>query len=870
MSQPVIQTSFNSGEWAPALNARVDIAKYHNGAATLRNFFVDYRGGATMRAGTKYICTTKDTNTVRLIPFQASLTVSYVLEFGNNYIRFISGGAQVLSGGLPYEISSPYTSAELVQLKFAQNVTSMVICHPNHPPYILTLVTATNWTLAPIVFGSTITPPVGPTVSTTLAAGAVNYAYIVTSVDNSGQESAVSIFATLSSRTDLRATAGTNTISWAVVTGAASYNVYKAEPSYAGAIPAGSVFGFIGNVAGTDLVDSNITPDYSQGPPVVQNPFSGAGVASVSITGAGTYNAGDPVPNVLFTGGGGTGASAVAALTATSINFTPPMGASYAIGDTITLAGCPGLVILVTSVFSSQIVSASLTAGGSLSSGTIPTNPVAQSSTSGTGFGAIFNLTWALTDINVASPGVNYTTAPSVVISSGGATATATLGPSSSGNPTVPGFFQQRLVLAGPVYSPQQFNMSQSGSFFNFDIHNPIIATDAIEGTLVSGQLNVIQSIIPQPQGLIFLSDKQAWLVNGGSPGSVVTPASLVANSQAYNGASYPPPILANDNVLYVQSKGSIVRNLAFNFYTQVYTGTDISVLSSHLFYGHTISEWAWCEEPFKTVWAIRDDGILLSLTFLKEQELIAWGHSDTSGGTFASVASVTESVSFGAVDALYTVVNRTVGGVAVKYIERLAELYYPTGLTDGWMVDCGVQYNGAATLSFSGAAHLNGFTVGGLATDNLGVVHNITPFVMGAPGTFTLPAPGGGATGYTRVTIGIPYTAQLQTLQLDTGNPTIQGRNKKINAVTVRVHQTLGLSIGQTFSSLVSMKDLVVGNVGSVTNQLVTDLVTGDAFTVIDPKWAIPGQFCLQQTNPFPTSILGVIPQVTLENMPK
>src|SRR5258708_31897949 len=91
-----MQFSFNSGEWAPALNARVDISKYHSGAAILRNFFVDYRGGATARPGTKYILQTRLTTAVRLIPFQASLTVSYVLEFGDLYIRFYNNGAPVL------------------------------------------------------------------------------------------------------------------------------------------------------------------------------------------------------------------------------------------------------------------------------------------------------------------------------------------------------------------------------------------------------------------------------------------------------------------------------------------------------------------------------------------------------------------------------------------------------------------------------------------------------------------------------------------------------------------------------------------------------------------------------------------------------
>src|SRR6266704_6728477 len=96
MGQPVIQTSFAAGEWAPSLFARVDLAKYHSGAALLRNFFVDHRGGAASRPGTKYILQTKSTSAVRLIPFQASFIVSYILEFGDGYVRFYNNGAPVL------------------------------------------------------------------------------------------------------------------------------------------------------------------------------------------------------------------------------------------------------------------------------------------------------------------------------------------------------------------------------------------------------------------------------------------------------------------------------------------------------------------------------------------------------------------------------------------------------------------------------------------------------------------------------------------------------------------------------------------------------------------------------------------------------
>jgi hypothetical protein len=101
--------------------------------------------------------------------------------------------------------------------------------------------------------------------------------------------------------------------------------------------------------------------------------------------------------------------------------------------------------------------------------------------------------------------------------------------------------------------------------------------------------------------------------------------------------------------------------------------------------------------------------------------------------------------------------------------------------------------------------------------------------------------------------------------LALDLGEPTIQGKRKKIPAVTARVKDTLGLQIGTTLNTLVSMKDLTLGNIGSQTNQQVTNLVTGDARTNIDPDWQEPGQYYFQQPFPLPASILGVIPEITV-----
>lgn len=946
MSNLHIQASFNSGEWSPNLYARVDLQKYRSGAALLENFFVDYRGGASTRTGTKYILQAyKSATAVRIIPFQASFNVGYVLEFGDHYIRPFFLGAPVLETGIAltgatqanpcvltipgntyavgnwiyianvvgmtqlngryfsitnvsgssvtiadlngvainstgygayvsggtasriYTITSPYAASDLANVKFAQNVNQMILCHPSYPPQVLTLNTATNWSIVPITFGTTAAYPTGISLGSifpnpgTGSYQGVAYAYAVTSVDNKGQESIAAIGG-ISNQYDIRTILGTINISWNAAPGAVAYNVYKTTESLFNTIPPGAVYGYIGTTTGLSFNDSNIAPDFTQTPPIAKNPFnaaSGYGIQSVVVNTPGTYTT---VPTVSFSGPAPTiPATAVATL---GVVGTPTVGAGgtgYAVGDTVSLT--QGVIVVVASVSSGAVtawkpITTPPSNGGSVTGGTVPANPVAQTSTSGVGSGATANLTWGVSQVQVTNGGAGYPSAPAVVFSSGSATATAILGLSSAGYPSVPGFFQQRLVLAAPNGSPQTFYMSQPGAYFNFNTSVISQATDAITGTLVSGQLNTIKSMIPQTSGLLLLSDKASWLVNGGTPGSAVTPSALVANAQSFIGTNDVPPIVSNFDVLYVQSKGSAVRDSAYNIYANVFTGTDISVLSSHLFFGYEVLEWAWAEEPFKVVWAVRNDGTMLTLTFLKEQEFIGWAHSVTQG-QFSSVCTVSElTTTVGEVDAVYTVVNRVVNGFNVKYIERFAERTFPNGVIDAWTVDAALEYVGPPTSTFGGAEHLSGLTVTGLADGQ-----PIAPFVMPVGGVFTLPS------AASKVLVGLAFTPKLQTLAIDIGEPTIQGKLKKISDVTVRVTETLGLQIGSDFDHLVPMQDLIRGNVSKMLsgleNQIITDLTTGDANSILDPTYNVPGQYCIQQSLPYPATILGVIPNLEI-----
>ncbi len=146
-------TSFVSGEFSPKMDGRTDFDKYSSGVKTLENFLIHPQGAATRRVGTQFISEVKTSSAkTRLIPFEFSTTQTYILEFGNQYIRFYKDKGQILDSGSAYEISSPYLTAELFDIKFAQSADVMYLVHQNHEVMKLSRTGHTSWTLTEVDF----------------------------------------------------------------------------------------------------------------------------------------------------------------------------------------------------------------------------------------------------------------------------------------------------------------------------------------------------------------------------------------------------------------------------------------------------------------------------------------------------------------------------------------------------------------------------------------------------------------------------------------------------------------------------------------------------------------------------------------------
>jgi len=161
-----LKSSFNAGEISPLLAGRTDVAKYANGCFKLSNFIPTVQGPARRRPGTRYVTNTKGNNKVWLSRFEYSVGQSYVLEWGNYYLRFYYNNARLMvpDNSVEYEIATPYSSADLTTsegtfaLDMVQSADVVYIVHPSYPPHKLSRVGHQNWTL---VFAELTGGPLG-------------------------------------------------------------------------------------------------------------------------------------------------------------------------------------------------------------------------------------------------------------------------------------------------------------------------------------------------------------------------------------------------------------------------------------------------------------------------------------------------------------------------------------------------------------------------------------------------------------------------------------------------------------------------------------------------------------------------------------
>jgi hypothetical protein len=628
----IIQTSFNAGELSPDLMGHVDIDRYANGAKAMENTVPQVQGGGKRRPGTRIIAATKyPDRATRLIPFVFNKAQAYWLELGDLYARFFTPDGQILSGGSPLEIATPYAQNAVFNVEFTQGADTMFLANDAFPIKRIVRLSSSAWTIGDAPFDPApldeigYRPPGSVTLSSTglgaATATAQNSVFLPTDVGRN--------IVAGSGRAEI--TGYTNgfvvTVSVDSAFDTASYgtNAWKLDQSPRAPIsPSNS-----GPVNGTITL-------VSDGPAIA--------VANVSLSG-----------------------------TTLTLGTVDPHGLN--VGDVITLSGfessgLDGVYTVLTCPNASQITftfNGSLLAGGALG---VMYKYGAGSAWRTTDVGKYVDVNGGLVLITQY---VNASKVYGQIIKQLSGIVTAP--PDSwslksevwnpvDGYPRAVSLFQQRLYAAGSSGFPSTLWASGTGLYLDFTPGTD--DSDAFSYAASSDQVAQIEHL-SSSRILTMLTQGEEFTVDGGSSASV-TPTNISIKSQSIFGCSQARPVRVANELVYAQRAGKKIRSMAYDFNTDSFRSQNLTRLAAHIT-GPGIVDMAFQAEPNPVVWMVRADGVLVSLTYDRDDNVCGFARH-TTDGAYKSVSVIPGDDA----DIVQVIVQRVVNGATVQYVEQFDE----------------------------------------------------------------------------------------------------------------------------------------------------------------------------------------------------
>lgn len=844
-----LQRSFAGGEMSPEMYGRIDDQKFQTGAATVRNFVCRPQGPAENRAGFAFVRELKNsTQKTRLLPFTYSTTQTMVLELGNQYIRFHTMGSTLLQG-----TPTAYKAAQTptISIPTAAAAVTVTIAAP----------AVFTWTAhglpagAPIVFSTTGALPTGITAGTTYyvlspAANTFNVAAtpggaaITTTGTQSGTHTGTpvanvslashgfttgqQVTFTTTGALPTGITAGvsyyvknpqTNTFEISVLSGGSSVvssgtqsGVHTVNLTYqVGDLVSYSGSNYYCQLISAGNLPSNTTYWYQQpatGEYEIPTPYLTADLFDIHHVQS---------SDVLTITHPTYAPRELRRLGATQWSLVPIVFSSSLAapgGVTVTTAGVTTTKYtykyVVTAIAADQISESPASAIVSIASNLYETGCTVTVSWNAVAGAARYNVykyqggiygyigqtdSLSVVDDNITPDlGTTPPTYESVF--------------NSVGNyPSAVSYFEQRRAFAGTINEPQKIWMTKSGTESNMSYSLPIKDDDRIAFRVAAREANTIRHIVPLTQ-LILLTSSAEWRVTSVNS-DAITPTTISVRPQSYIGASNVQPSIINNTLVYCAARGGHVRELGYNWQANGFITGDLSVRAAHLFDGKTISDMTYLKAPNPLLYFVNSEGKLLGLTYIPEQQVGAWSVHDTDG-TFESCTSVAE----GDEDFLYVIVNRTIGGVTKRYIERQQSRSF-TSLENAFFVDSGLKYDGNNTTATT-------MTVtGGTAWDSTEILT-----VTSSAAMFAYPA-----------TTDIQDAIVLKDASGNKYRATIQGTTSTTVA-TVRVDKTLPAALRNTATTTWAFARDSVGGLAHLEGKTVSILADG----AVQPRKVVTG----------------------------
>ena len=243
----------------------------------------------------------------------------------------------------------------------------------------------------------------------------------------------------------------------------------------------------------------------------------------------------------------------------------------------------------------------------------------------------------------------------------------------------------------------------------------------------------------------------------------------------------------------------------------------------------------------------MRDDGVLLALTYMKEQQIFGWSRQQTHGRVL-SVATISGVRG----DDLLLVVEREIQGGRRVFLERLAEPWQDADpVEEAFFVDCGITVRlpeAQPAARVTGLDHLEGCTLSVLA-DGSPVEGCV---VRG--GSIELPY------AASVVQAGLPYASVLAPLPVesDTQQGSTLGQGRSHGFCSLRLHRSVGGKYGPSREELYDLP-FVPEYWGRAVRPFSGDVVCAPA-----GGWENSATLWLVQDRPLPLRVLALVLDVT------
>ena len=445
----------------------------------------------------------------------------------------------------------------------------------------------------------------------------------------------------------------------------------------------------------------------------------------------------------------------------------------------------------------------------------------------------------------------------------------------TTGYPSCGSFYGDRLYRGGSAAMPDRFDGSKVGDYLNMAVtaaDGTVADDNAVSFRLNSDDVQSIRWMRGTGNGLAIGTFEGEWLVSPSTNVEAITPTNVSAKQSTPYGSANIQPVRVGTVIIFVESGGRRVREMNYLYYENLLQSPDMTILAEHITKGDYdpatplagastvarsgVKELDFQKKTIPVVWAVRNDGVLLGLTYSKDEKVMGWhrhilgGYSNVGHTAPAEVESCCViPATDGSYDELWLVVKRYLNGRQVRMNEYLTPTWEQgQPQADATCLDSLLTYDGTPTTTITGLYHLAGETVQVLAD---GGTH--PDVVVSATGSIAL------TRSASVVHVGYAYSSDASTLRFDAGaeDGTAQGKTQRIHRVAFRLYETNELAIGSSLATLTSLNF----RSASVPMGTATPLFTGDRDESWPDGYSTEALICWRCRSPLPAEVLAVMP---------